>query len=379
MKKIMIFGSTGSIGRSALSVIKEHRANFKVLGLSTNQSIDTICSQAREFAPAYICIVDEKKALLAKKRLAKNIKIFTGENGLREFASIPSDISLMAISGICALKPLLVNIEYAKEIALANKESIVTAGNLVFKKAKRFNTKIIPVDSEINAIFQLLRPGLDFKKVYLTASGGPLLDYSASQLLKVSVKKVLAHPTWDMGKRITIDSATLLNKGFEVIESHYFFNLKYDDIGIVIHRESNVHALVEFKDASLFACMYAPDMKIPISFALNYPQRAVVSSRENFKTKFNLSFEPLELKKFPLLGIILEAAKKKDNSLVILNACDEVMVEHFLKNKIRFIDMYKIMNYVFTHYKSHTIKTESDVFSWDNWAREKTKECLDRI
>jgi len=285
----------------------------------------------------------------------------------------------MAISGINALKPLMINIEHAKRIALANKESIVTAGSLVFKKAKCFNTEIIPVDSEINAIFQLLKPGLEFNKVYLTASGGPLLDYSAKALARVSVKKVLHHPTWNMGKRITIDSATLLNKGFEVIESHYFFDLEYKDIGIVIHRESNVHALVEFNDASLFACMYPPDMKIPISFALNYPKRLPVSNRGNFKNKFTLSFEPLEIKKFPLLRIILEAAGRGDNSLAVLNACDEIMVEYFLKNKIKFIDMPKVMERIFGCCTPHKIKTESDVFSWDSWAREKTKEYLNKL
>lgn len=379
MKKVMIFGSTGSIGRSALGVIRRNRTNFKVLGLSTNQSINVICSQVKEFSPSCVCIADNEKALAVKPRLAKNVKIFAGESGLREFASIPSDISLMAISGINALKPLMINIEHAKRIALANKESIVTAGSLVLKKAKRFNTEIIPVDSEINAIFQLLKPNLDFNKVYLTASGGPLLDYSASMLAKVSVKKVLSHPTWDMGKRITIDSATLLNKGFEVVESHHFFDLDYNDIDIVIHRESNVHALVEFNDSSLFACMYSPDMKIPISFALNYPKKMPVSSQKNFKNKFSLSFEPLELKKFPLLKIILEAARGKNSSLAVLNACDEVMVEYFLKNKIKFINMPKVMDHIFTHHKPCGIKTENDVFFWDRWAREKTKEYLNTL
>ncbi len=379
MKKVTIFGSTGSIGRNALSVIRKNKADFKIHGLSTNQNVDIICSQIKEFSPSYVCIVDSKKAELLKKRIAKNIKIFSGEEGLCEFAALSSDISLMAISGINALKPLMINIKYAKRIALANKESIVTAGSLVFNKARRFNTEIIPVDSEINAIFQLLKPGLDFKKVYLTASGGPLLDYSASELSKVSVKKVLAHPTWEMGRKITVNSATLLNKGFEVIESHHFFNLDYSNIGIVIHRESHVHALVEFKDSSLFACMYQPDMKIPISFALNYPKRMPVSNSENFKTKFSLTFEPLEVKKFPFLEIILEAARRKDNALVILNACDEVLVEYFLKNKIKFIDMQKVMRHIFSNYRAQKINNENDVFYWDDWARYKTKEYLEKL
>ncbi|MCK9573759.1 MAG: 1-deoxy-D-xylulose-5-phosphate reductoisomerase [Candidatus Omnitrophica bacterium] len=375
MKTINIFGSTGSIGKNTLDVIRKNKKDFKVLGLCTHSNVGALCAQIKEFSPSYVCVVNEESAGKIK-HLNKKIKLFKGEIGLREFSSINCDTSLMAISGISALKPLMINIEHAKKIALANKESIVTAGDFVLDKAKRFKTKILPVDSEINALFQLSASQNNFSKVYLTASGGALFDYKPKDLSRVCVKTVLSHPTWRMGRRITIDSATLVNKGFEVVESHQFFNLPYENIGIVIHRESNVHALVEFKDKTLFACMYPPDMRIPISFALSYPKRIDALQTLNFKGKLSLTFEPLRVRQFPLLDIVLNGAKRGGNSLTVLNGCDEVAIEYFLGNKIKFTDIYKAMNYMFSHYKQAKLKTLDDVFYWDTWAKEKTKEYL---
>ncbi|MFA5337241.1 MAG: 1-deoxy-D-xylulose-5-phosphate reductoisomerase [Candidatus Omnitrophota bacterium] len=374
MKTINIFGSTGSIGKNALDVIRKNKKDFKVLGLCAHSNVGALCAQIKEFSPSYVCVVDEESAGKIK-HLNKKIKLFKGSSGLREFSAINCDTSLMAISGISALKPLMINIEHAKKIALANKESIVTAGNFVLSKAKRFKAKILPVDSEINALFQLSASQNNFSKVYLTASGGALFDYKPKDLSRVYVKTVLSHPTWRMGRRITIDSATLVNKGFEVIESHRFFNLPYKNIGIVIHRESNVHAFVEFKDKTLFACMYPPDMRIPISFALSYPKRIDIPV-PNFKGRLSLTFEPLKPKQFPLLDIILNGAKRGGNSLTVLNGCDEVAIEYFLSNKIKFTDIYKAMDYMFSHYKQAKLKTLDDVFYWDTWAKEKTKEYL---
>lgn len=375
MKTINIFGSSGSIGKNALDVIRKNKKDFKVLGLCAHTNTDALCAQIKEFTPSYVCVVNEESAEKIR-HLTGKIKLFRGQKGLEEFASIDCDTSLMAISGISALRPLIINIEHAKTIALANKESIVTAGSFVLDKAKRFKTKILPVDSEINALYQLFMTQNNFSKVYLTASGGALFDYKPKDLRKVCVETVLSHPTWRMGRRITIDSATLVNKGFEVVESHHFFNLPYENIEIVIHRESTVHAFVEFKDKTLFACMYPPDMRIPISFALSYPKRIDALKASNFKDKFSLSFAPLKEKQFPLLDIILKGAKLGGNSLAVLNGCDEVAVEYFLNNKIKFTDIYKAMNYIFSHYKPVGIKTLDDVFYWDTWAKEKTKEYL---
>ncbi|MBP7088550.1 MAG: 1-deoxy-D-xylulose-5-phosphate reductoisomerase, partial [Candidatus Omnitrophica bacterium] len=241
MKKVVIFGSTGSIGKNALEVIRKDRQRFEIIGLCANRDTKTLYSQIKEFSPSYVCVADETKAKELKDKLSKKIKFFSGQEGLKEFASLKSDISLMAISGISCLEPLLINIKHAKRIALANKESIVVGGYFVFRLAKEFNTEVLPVDSEINALYQIMEQmqtskSDSFKKVYLTASGGSL--YHKKDFLKVGIKEVLSHPTWKMGKRITVDSATLVNKGFETIESHYFFNLPYKKIDILIHRES---------------------------------------------------------------------------------------------------------------------------------------------
>lgn len=384
MKKILIFGSTGSIGKNTLKVIRESKGKFKVIGLCANRDIGTLYNQIEEFKPSYVCVKDESKARKLKLRLKKGIKFFSGEEGVNEFSSLKADTSVMAISGISALKPLMIAIANSKRIALANKESIVTAGSLVFKAAKKFNTQIIPVDSEINALFQLIKPSVcglrnDFNKVYLTASGGALNGYKKKELVKVKVKDVLDHPTWRMGKRVTVDSATLVNKGFEVIETHYFFNLAYEKIGIVLHKESAIHAFLECSDNTLFACLYSPDMKIPISHALHYPERFEAKAKINFKNSFSYSFRPLKHREFPMLEIILEAAKKEDNSLVILNAVDEVAVDFFLRKKICFTDIYKVMAYIFGSYKSGKIKKIEDIFFWDSWAREKTEEYLKKL
>lgn len=385
MKKVIIFGSTGSIGRNALEVIKKEKSKFKVLGLCVNRDIKTLYHQIKEFHPSYVCVRDEGQAKRLSPKLEKRIKLFKGQKGLDEFSRINSDISVMAISGVSCLKPLFTNIEYTQRIALANKESLVTAGSLVFKKARQFNTEILPVDSEINALFQLIRAngsearGNNFSKVYLTASGGALAGYKKKDLDKVRVREVLAHPNWKMGKRITVDSATLVNKGFEVIETHFFFGIPYKKIGIVFHKESLVHALVEYKDNTLFACLYPPDMKMPISFALCYPQRSNSGREINFKGKFSYSFAPLCYDNYPLLKIILEAASRGDNALVVLNACDELAIDYFLGKKIKFTDIHKVMRYIFKSYPSHQIRSIDDVFYWDNWSRIKTKEYLERL
>ncbi|MDP2923039.1 MAG: 1-deoxy-D-xylulose-5-phosphate reductoisomerase [Candidatus Omnitrophota bacterium] len=379
MKKIMIFGSTGSIGRNALDVIRRETEKFKVLGLCANSDLGVLISQIKEFRPSYVCISDEKRAEILEKIIDKKITLFKGTKGLKDFSSIACDISVMAISGISCLRPLLVNMQYAKRIALANKESVVTAGNFVFSQAKKMGTEIIPVDSEINALFQLFEQGNAFERVYLTASGGSLIDYKKKDLAKVNAKAVLSHPTWRMGKRITVDSATLVNKAFEVVETHYFFELPYDNIDVVVHRQALIHALVQCPDKNIFACLYPTDMRIPIAFALYYPKRRQIFEGVNFNKFFSLSFEPLKKGNFALFELVIEAAKRKDNSLAILNACDEIAIEYFLKAKIKFTDIHRVMQHLFEHYPSRRLKNVEDIFYWDNWGREKTINYLDKL
>lgn len=382
MKKVLFFGSTGSIGESALEVIRKDKRNFKVLGLLANRNVRSLAKQIKEFRPSYVCVVDVKQAKVLKRDLPRGIKLFSGQEGVRDFSAINSDISIMGIVGISSLKPLLMNISAAKRIALASKEALVTAGSLVKEECAKFNTEIIPIDSEINALFQLFKfvDRAYLNKVYLTASGGPLLDYTNEQLRKVSKKKVLSHPTWRMGRRVTVDSTTLVNKGFEVMETHYLFDLDYSCIDIVIHRESCVHAFLETKDNTLFACIYTPNMKIPIAFSLYYPERFSPLKGLDFSfSNINLSFDNVDCKKFSLLDIIIESAKRGGSFPVIINAADEVAIDYFLKGKIRFYDIYKTVEYIFTKIKKAKVKNLDDIYFWDEWARIKTKEFLNSL
>ena len=379
MKKLLIFGSTGSIGKSTLDVVRKNSKVFKVAGLCAGKDTNTILRQVLEFKPSYVCISDEKKAKVLEKKLPKEIKLFVGKKGLKEFASKSADVSVMAISGVKSLEPLLETIKHVKSVALANKESIVTAGDLVFKQARKFKTEIIPVDSEINAFFQLFQKNNGiFKKVYVTASGGAFVDYKKSQLSRVTPKQVLNHPTWRMGKRITVDSATLVNKGFEVVETHQFFDVPYKDIEVLIHRESAIHALVEYEDDTVFSCMYPPDMRIPISYALHYPRRRKAATGFDYNRKFCLNFEPVDFKKYPLLKLVIDIARRKDNGLCILNAADEVVVDAFLNDKIKFTDIAKVLAKVMKKYPSKKIRKITDVAYWDAWARKKTKEYISK-
>jgi 1-deoxy-D-xylulose-5-phosphate reductoisomerase len=374
MKKLLIFGSTGSIGKNTLDVVRKNPKVFKVVGLCAGKDTSTILKQVVEFKPSYVCISDEKKAKDLKKKLPKGIKLFVGKKGLKEFASKSADISVMAISGVKSLEPLLETIKHVKSVALANKEAIVAAGDLVFKQARKFKTEIIPVDSEINAFFQLFQKNNGvFKKVYVTASGGAFVDYKKSQLSRVTPKQVLNHPTWRMGKRITVDSATLVNKGFEVVETHQFFDVPYKNIEVLIHRESAIHALVEYEDDTVFSCMYPPDMRIPISYALYYPARRKAATGFDYDRKFCLNFEPVDFKKYPLLKLVIDIARRKDNGLCILNAADEVAVDAFLEGKIKFTDIAKVLAKVMKKYPSKKIKKITDVTYWDAWARKKAR------
>ncbi|MCF7887100.1 MAG: 1-deoxy-D-xylulose-5-phosphate reductoisomerase [Candidatus Omnitrophica bacterium] len=379
-KKVLVFGSTGSVGRNSLKVIEKVTDKFEVIGLCSNSNTKEIIKQIRKFRPKYVYLKDKDSANQLKKRTKIQFKLFSGEQGLEKFSRIKSDISIMAISGIDCLKPLLTNIESSKRIALANKEAVVIGAKFIFPKAKKYKTEIIPIDSEINAIFQLLNltdPGnKDIDKIYITASGGSLLGYDKKSLKKVTAKRVLKHPTWDMGKRITVDSATLVNKGFEVVEAHNFFDIDYKNIEILLHRQSLMHAMVQLSDQSCFGCIYFPDMKKPISYALFYPERMKLPKLDKEKNRYSFSYSPIPYKKFPLLKIILEAGKRDDNSLVILNACDEVVVNLFLDGKIKFTQIGKIIKKIFENYPSKKIKSIDDIYRWDDWARNKTKEIL---
>ena len=382
MRRVLVFGSSGSIGRSVLEIIRRDKHNFSVLGLMVNKNIEKLMEQTEEFMPKYVCVANEKQAKKIMGRLPRGVKLLYGEKGVDNFSSLKADISVMGIVGISSLRPLLIAMKHSKRIALASKEAIVAAGELVVKQSIKYGIQLIPIDSEINALFQLLgcMGKSQLKKIYLTASGGPLFGYSSKDMKKVTKKVVLSHPTWKMGKRITVDSATLVNKGFEVMESHYLLGIDYKDIDIVIHRESYIHAIIESKDNMLFSLMYKPNMMIPISFSLYYPKRNF--PLRDFNTLFSslkLSFDRVDYNRFPLLGVVIKAAKLGGNFPVVVNAADEVAVGHFLKGKVRFYDIQRAVEYVFSKTKKAPAVDLDSIYFWDEWARRKTEEFIGKI
>jgi len=347
LKKIAILGSTGSIGTQALEVIEEHADKFEVEVLTANSNADLLIKQALKFKPNTVVIVDETKFEKVSETLWEHdIKTFTGKDALAQVAEMQeTDIVLTALVGYAGLLPTIKAIEAKKTIALANKETLVVAGELITKLAAQNGVHIYPVDSEHSAIFQCLVGELDNKieKIYLTASGGPFRGKKKEELLNITKEQALKHPNWDMGAKITIDSATLMNKGLEVIEAKWLFNLKPEQIDVIVHPQSIVHSLVQFEDGSMKAQMGLPDMKHPIQYALSFPQRfSSKSPRFNFMDYPNLTFEQPDKETFLNLSLAYQALEKGGNLACILNAANEIAVEAFLNDKIKFLEIAEI-------------------------------------
>ncbi|MBC7866620.1 MAG: 1-deoxy-D-xylulose-5-phosphate reductoisomerase [Gloeobacteraceae cyanobacterium ES-bin-316] len=343
-KRIAIFGSTGSIGTQALDVVRTQSELFEVEILTAQTNDDLLIAQALEFKPNAVVIGDETKYNKVKDALvSENIKVFTGETALEEVANFDTyDIMLAAIVGFAGLKPTLKAVSKGKLIALANKETLVVAGDIVMQTALENRAPIIPVDSEHSAIFQCLvgEARNPIEKIILTASGGPFLGKKPNFLVNVKRDHALQHPNWSMGAKISIDSATLMNKGLEVIEAKWLFNLRPDQIEVVIHQQSIVHSMVQFEDGSIKAQMGLPDMKLPIQYALGFPTRIPNDfPRLQFKKYPSLTFEEPDYKTFRNLGLALEALKTGGNMPCILNAANEIAVWAFLKNRIGFLDI----------------------------------------
>ncbi|MFC4212487.1 1-deoxy-D-xylulose-5-phosphate reductoisomerase [Pedobacter lithocola] len=344
MKHITILGSTGSIGTQALEVIRDNPSIFKVFVLSALKNADLLIKQAIEFRPEYVVICDEKQYVYVKDSLSSiNIKVLAGEDALTEVAAYPqSDVVLTAIMGSVGLKPTIAAIKAGKDIALANKETLVVAGELVTQLAKEYQVKILPVDSEHSAIFQCLvgEEQNEIEKIYLTASGGPFLGKDKNFLANVKKEQALKHPNWVMGAKITIDSASLMNKGLEVIEAKWLFDLTVDQIDVIVHPQSIIHSIVQFTDGSMKAQMGVPDMKLPIQYALNYPDRLKNNfKRFNFLEYPSFSFQKADLETFRNLGLAFDSLRKGGNMPCILNAANEIVVESFLKDEIGFLQM----------------------------------------
>jgi len=343
-KRVAIYGSSGSIGTQTLEVIKANNDLFEVEILTAHTNVDLLITQALEFNPNAVVIGDEKLYDKLKSALSNtHIKVFAGEKALEEVAEFDSyDIMIAAIVGFAGLKPTLKAIEKGKVIALANKETLVVAGDIVMKKAFENRAPIIPVDSEHSAIFQCLvgETNNPIEKIILTASGGPFFGKKPNFLVNVKRDHALQHPNWSMGAKISIDSATLMNKGLEMIEAKWLFNLNPDQIDVVIHPQSVIHSMVQFEDGSIKAQMGYPDMKLPIQYALGFPERIKNNfPRFNFKKYPNLSFDEPDYKTFRNLGLAIDALQSGGNKACVLNAANEIAVWAFLKNRIGFLDI----------------------------------------
>lgn len=340
MKRILILGSTGSIGVNTLDVLRQFNSRFKVFALTANSNIELLEQQAREFKPEFLVVRDKKKAAKIKSDLGDFTKVLDGEEGLIEITKNGEyDVLVSSLVGFAGLKPTIESIKRGKRIALANKETLVAAGKLVMSLAEEYNAEILPVDSEHSAIFQCLvgEGNSNIEKLIVTASGGPFLNKSSAELENVSVEEALNHPNWDMGSKITIDSATMMNKGLEVIEAHWLFNLPKEKIDVVIHPQSIIHSMVEFVDGSIKAQLSLPDMKLPIQYALSYPDRWESSFvNTNFPILKELTFYEPELDKFRCLKLAFDVLLKGGTAPCVLNAANEIAVDKFLNNNIKF-------------------------------------------
>ncbi|HRH50575.1 MAG TPA: 1-deoxy-D-xylulose-5-phosphate reductoisomerase [Panacibacter sp.] len=373
-KRIAIFGSTGSIGTQSLEVISTHPDKFSVEILTAHTNDELLIKQALKFNPNMVVIGDEKKYQKVKEALAKTqVKVFTGEEALIDVAAMDCyDVMIAAIVGFAGLKSTLSAIENGKTIALANKETLVVAGDIVMRKAAEKKAPIIPVDSEHSAIFQcLVGEGRNkIEKIILTASGGPFLGKKPNFLVNVKRDHALQHPNWTMGAKITIDSATLMNKGLEMIEAKWLFNLKPEQIQVIIHPQSIIHSMVQFEDGSMKAQMGLPDMKLPIQYALAFPNR--ISSqfpRYDFKKPNTLNFEEPDVKTFRNLTLATEALRKGGNMPCILNAANEIAVFAFLRNRIGFLDITEMVERTMNKIPFIEAPTLEEYFESDGEAR----------
>ncbi len=376
MKNVVILGATGSIGKNTLEVLSNFKERFSVFGLSTHTNVRLLEEQIRQFNPKMAAVTDEESF----KRFSKNkdIEILYGVDGLKRLASHPQvDLVINALVGSAGLLPSLLALESGKDLAIANKESLVMAGQLLLSKAGEKGAKILPIDSEHSAIQQCLLSGKkeEVKRLILTASGGPFLRKNREDLKGITVEQALSHPTWEMGKKITVDSATLMNKGLEVIEAHWLFGIPPDRIKVLIHPQSIIHSMVEFVDGSVIAQMSVPDMKLPIQYALFYPQRVIShNTRLDLAQTGELTFLEPDYEKFPCLNLAYQALNMGGTAPAVLNAANEVAVETFLERGMAFTDIQSIVGETLSqHSIKHNPQLE-DILNADTWARQTAKK-----
>ena len=386
MKRISILGSTGSIGRSTLSVVESYPERFQITALAAGHNVDAAFEQAQRWKPRLISVAAEADAEILRAHLKaaglKEAEVVHGPAGNVSVATHPeTDFVVSAIVGVVGLEATYQAVRAGKTVGLANKECLVAAGELITAEARRQGKPLLPIDSEHNAIHQCLRGGRmeEVRQIWLTASGGPFLHTPKSQFAAITVEQALNHPTWKMGRRITIDSATLMNKGFEVIEACRLFNLPPDRVQVIVHPQSTIHSMVEFVDGSILAQFSVTDMRLPILYALTYPERIESDMRLPVMDLRHLDFEPPDVGKFPCLGLAYEAAAAGGAKTVALNAADEVAVAAFLDGSIRFTEIAAIIKMVLGETKAGKLESINKVLLADAEARRMAREKIEQL
>ena len=380
-KRIAILGSTGSIGTNALRVIEALGPDYQVIALSAHSNIELLAQQVKKFKPKYIAVTNPNYAQKIHKLVGSNdIEILTGPNGMVEIAQLDEvDILLAAVVGSAGLPALLAAAEKGKRLAIANKEPLVIAGQMLVEKIKQSGGSILPVDSEHSAIFQSMQSGKreEVYKIILTASGGPFRKLSLKEIENVTLEQALSHPTWDMGPKITVDSATMMNKAFEVIEARWLFDMPVDKLDVVIHPESIIHSLVEFIDGSIIAQLGKPDMCLPIQYAITYPARVEgIVNRLRLQEVGNLTFFEPNLEVFRGLKLGFEVARIGGTTAVVFNAANEAAVEEFLAGRIRFVNIMELIEHCLNKHSNKNDVSLEELLETDKWARIEVKNYL---
>lgn len=374
MKDIILLGATGSIGKQVLDVLRINN-DYKLKSISIGKNINQAIKIIDEFNPEYVSVINESDMEYLKAKYPKIIFGY-GDEGLIKAATYPKEKAYLinAVVGMVGLVPTIEAIKQGHDILLANKETLVVAGEIILDYVKKYNVRLIPIDSEHSTIFQCLFCGRkeDVKRIIITASGGAFRDKNRAQLENVSIEEALNHPNWQMGAKITIDSATMVNKGLEVIEAHFLFDIPYESIETIIHRESIVHSLVEYNDGVVIAGLSYPDMRIPISYALSTPERYEneMIKKMDFKEMFNLTFLPMDFERFPLLKLAYEVGKMGGIMPMVYNSANEVAVKLFLDGKIRFLEIEEIIHYAINNTKNIFTESLEDILLADKLLRE---------
>lgn len=381
MKKLTILGSTGSIGVSTLEIVAAHPDRFQVVALTGGNNLELLKSQIEAFSPKIAAVISEESARKLRKSL-KGVKteILHGVPGMIAAATAEETTMVVAaIVGAAGLVPTVAAIKSGKDVALANKETLVTAGRLIMDMVRERGVKLYPVDSEHSAVFQSLEGHRkqDLKRIILTASGGPFYRYPVTRLAEVSIDDALNHPNWSMGKKITIDSATMMNKGLEVIEARWLFDVPVEQISVVIHPQSIIHSMVEYRDGCVMAQMGVPDMKAPIAYALTYPERVPAGVRGlNLTDVGSLTFFEPDNQRFPALALAYRAVNDGESMPAVMNAANEVAVEAFLQGRIRFTEIAAVIEKTMDAHQPHVLNSIEEVLNTDRWGRSKAKELI---